>query len=155
MPNQILLYGGPPYKSLRSQLPAGLATTASDAGGGVAGTNRIFLFDWSKLALPHLPKRETQAPPSVAASPKSGSSSPASHSESDPATEAAESEAATQATEAERNLTEFVGPAEVPLPTQAGAPPSPLPSAEGSVLLAVSGHGWALVVGWDALIRGH
>lgn len=175
--NQILLCGGPPYKPLRSHLPAGIATTiptaaapdtatsaiatttdsqhSSAAAGGsssssssgtaisatVQNKNKIFLFDWRTLA----PERK---PPT---SPAAISGSGLGHSGSggggggggrgegmggSSSLLASRGPATVTVTEAE--MAEFVGPIKISLPAQPRAAPSPLPPAEGSVLLAVS-----------------
>lgn len=175
--NQILLYGGPPYKALRAQLPASLtaedrdrfaatatcaekgegedssaltsalrssATLTAHAGTAVSGVDntlnrgRVFLFDWRTLA----PDR------SVPGSRIAGNGNTSALARS----EALSSSAAClgtgtvglgagQENEIDAEAAEYVGPSDVLLPTKAGPAPSPLPSAEGSVLLAVRDRG--------------
>lgn len=143
--NQILLYGGPPYKALRSQLPSRVAegnaetmdtmstakptsisssTTNPAASDTDPGTNknRIFLFDWRTLA----------PDPTAPGASLLGRGDPGSSL----ARVGAVTTTGNDGDEAE--IAEFVGAVEVVLPTVPRAAPSPLPSAEGSVLLAVS-----------------
>ncbi|CAB1104811.1 unnamed protein product [Ectocarpus sp. CCAP 1310/34] len=172
--NQIILWGGPPYKPLRSQLPPAsiTVTVPSTAPTGSASSRvgsssssssltttvatKIFLFDWRTLAPEQQQQHQQQRHRRSSSNSQiigtldgsltpSGSSGgggtggvdqPLASSSAAPGVTGVDAAGAAAAESLMmEEAAEFVGPAEVTLPTEPGASPSPLPPVEGSYLL--------------------